>query len=193
MTETDIKGVMEGLLFAAGEEGLSLKELSSILELSTHDVEEIIYDLRATWKEQRRGLQIVQLADNFQMATLPEHSSYFSKLVHVPTRTQLSRAALETLAIIAYKQPITRLEIEEIRGVKSERILQILQRKGFINDVGRSSALGRPILYGTTNEFLDYFGLSRLDELPSAEAVFRPDKQEEDKQYLFQQLGLESS
>ncbi|WP_241154393.1 SMC-Scp complex subunit ScpB [Staphylospora marina] len=189
----DMKAVIEGLLFAAGEEGLSLKELSDITGLSKHQVEQLIHELRVDAKQMGRGIQIVKVAQVYQMATLPEHSPYFEKLAQAPTRSQLSRAALETLAIIAYRQPITRMEIEEIRGVKSERVIQVLQRKGLIRETGRAEGAGRPILYGTTREFLDYFGLNHIDELPPADSIFTWQEWEEERQDLFRRLGVESA
>lgn len=185
------KSIIEGLLFAAGEDGLRNKDLTTILDMSIQDVQDAIDELSIEMKEQGRGIQILQFADRFQLTTLPEHSVFLSKLNQVPTRAFLTRAALETLSIIAYKQPITRLEIEEIRGVKSERIIQLLQRKGLIKDAGRSNTLGRPILYQTTDEFLNYFGLNQIDDLPSPKALFNEEAIDEDKITLFKKLGME--
>jgi segregation and condensation protein B len=187
----EMKAVIEGLLFAAGEEGLSLKELSEVTGLAKHEVEKLIHEMRVDWKEQGRGVQIVRVAQVYQMTTLPEHAPYFEKLAQAPTRSQLSRAALETLAIIAYRQPITRVEVEEIRGVKSDRIIQVLQRKGLIREVGRAEGAGRPILYGTTREFLEYFGLNHIQELPPADSIFDWQEWEQERRDLFQRLGVE--
>lgn len=186
-----MKPVIEGLLFAAGDEGLSLKELSDATGLSKHEVELLIHELRVDMKQAGRGIQIVKVAQVYQMTTLPEHAPYFEKLAQAPSRSGLSRAALETLAIVAYRQPLTRMEIEEIRGVKSERVIQVLQRKGLIKDVGRAEGAGRPILYGTTKEFLDYFGLNRIDELPPADSIFDWREWEQDRRDLFARLGME--
>jgi segregation and condensation protein B len=109
---------------------------------------------------------IVQLAGTYQLATKKENAAYLKKLVDSPNTATLSQAALETLAIIAYKQPITRAEIEEIRGVKTERPLHTLMSKVLIKEVGRAEGTGRAYLYGTTKEFLDYFGLKSIQELP---------------------------
>lgn len=185
-----LKPAIEGLLFAVGEEGLSAQDLSSILDVSIEEVKKITNVLCEEMKSQGRGVQISQLADTYQMTTVPEHSHYFLKLVQMPKPALLSRAALETLAIIAYKQPITRVDVEEIRGVKSERIMQILHRKGLIKDIGRSNTLGRPILYATTPEFLNYFGLNSLEDLPSADSIFISHAIEDDKSHLFRQLGV---
>lgn len=143
------------------------------------------------WKLDQRGIQIVQVAKVYQLTTLPEHASYFEKLAHTPTRSRLSRAALETLAIIAYRQPITRMEIEEIRGVKTDRTVQLLQRKGLVRETGRAEGPGRPILLGTTKEFLDYFGLSRLEDLPAPDSLFNWQEMEQERRDLFERLGVE--
>jgi len=187
----EMKAVIEGLLFASGEDGLSLKELADVTGLPKHEVEKLIHELRVDMKEQGRGMQIVKVAQVYQMTTLPEHAPYFEKLAQAPTRSQLSRAALETLAIIAYRQPITRIEIEEIRGVKSDRIIQVLQRKGLIREVGRAEGAGRPILYGTSKDFLEYFGLNHIDELPPADSIFDWQEWEEERRDLFERLGVQ--
>ncbi|TCS93452.1 SMC-Scp complex subunit ScpB [Hazenella coriacea] len=194
MSDRDqLKAIVEGLLFAAGEEGLSPKEIGDIIGLNKNEVDLLIHDLRVDWKEQNRGVQIVKVAQVYQMTTLPEHRQYFEQLAHSPHRSQLSRASLETLAIIAYRQPITRVEIEEVRGVKSDRILQQLQRKGLIRDVGRAEGVGRPILYGTSKDFLDYFGLNHIDELPPPDSIFNWQEWEQDRSDLFQRLGMGSA
>lgn len=186
-----IKAVLEGLLFAAGEEGLSLRELAEIVELPKQDVKMLLQEMQMEWKLDLRGIQLVQVAKVYQLTTLPEHARYFSKLAEAPTRSELSRAAVETLAIVAYRQPITRIEIEEIRGVKSDRTLGQLQRKGLIREIGRAEGPGRPILFGTTKEFLEYFGLNRLEELPAADSIFHWQEWEQDRQDLSKRLGME--
>jgi len=159
--------ILESLLFAAGDEGLSLKQLAEVLEVDEHKASEIIEDLLHEYNhDNKRGIMIVQLAGTYQLATKKENSAYLKKLVDSPHTSALSQAALETLAIIAYKQPITRAEIEEIRGVKTERPLHTLVSKVLIKEVGRAERTGRAILYGTTKEFLDSFGLKSLKELP---------------------------
>ena len=159
--------ILESLLFAAGDEGLSLKQLAEVLEVSELKANEIIADLKKEYDgDTNRGIMIVQLAGTYQLATKKENAVYLKKLVDSPHTSTLSQAALETLAIIAYKQPITRAEIEEIRGVKTERPLHTLMAKVLIKEVGRAEGTGRAILYGTTKEFLDYFGLKSIEELP---------------------------
>lgn len=174
-----IKSVIEGLLFVAGDEGIDIKQLAAVVELDKETVEDIINDMLGDYKRGYRGFQIIQIADTYQLTTLPEHASYFERLATSPSNSTLSQAALETLAIIAYKQPITRVDIEEIRGVKSERSISTLVNKGLIKETGRLDAVGRPILYGTTKEFLEYFGLKSLKELPPPSAFYQNDEEEE--------------
>ncbi|MFK7696485.1 SMC-Scp complex subunit ScpB [Paenibacillus sp. HJGM_3] len=186
-----MKGVVEALLFVSGDEGLEAKQLADVLEVQPSVVKELIKDMRADFKRQGRGLQIVELAGTYQLTTLPEHAPFFEKLAYSPTRTSLSQAALETLAIIAYKQPLTRVDIEEIRGVKSDRALHTLVAKELIEEVGRAEAVGRPILYGTTKAFLDYFGLAQIEDLPEADAFHSEEGLEEETRMLFARLDAE--
>ncbi|TSB46847.1 SMC-Scp complex subunit ScpB [Alkalicoccobacillus porphyridii] len=162
----ELHAAIEGLLFVTGDEGLSHKQLAEVLELEEHDIKEAVHFLKQNFQTQKRGLQVIETAGILKLATLPEHTDYFKKLAASPIHSGLSRAALETLAIIAYKQPITRLDIDEVRGVKSEKSLQSLISKLLVTDVGRVAGTGRAILYGTTSYFLDHFGLKSLDELP---------------------------
>ncbi|MDR9791704.1 SMC-Scp complex subunit ScpB [Aeribacillus composti] len=161
------KSILEGLLFAAGDEGLSIKQLTSVLEIDEATVLSIIEDLKEEYQKKERGIDLVEVAGVYQLTTKKEHAPYLKRLMETPMNQSLSQAALETLAIIAYKQPITRIEIEEIRGVKSERPIRTLSAKGLIQEVGREEGAGRAILYGTTKEFLEYFGLKTIEELPS--------------------------
>ncbi len=161
-----LKAVVEGLLFASGDEGMTLDQLSKILEInksaSAHLIEELKYDYDNT----DRGLMVMESHDVIHLTTKPEHSQYFKRLLETPQSTRLSQAALETLAIIAYRQPITRTEIEEIRGVKSDGPVQTLINRYLIEDMGRKDTVGRPILFRTTKDFLTFFGLTSLEELP---------------------------
>ena len=160
------KGILEALLFAAGDEGLSVKQIASVLEITEYQATDIIESLKEEYISDVRGVQVIEIAGVFQMTTKKEHSDYLKKLVETSSTQGLSQAALETLAIIAYKQPITRAEIDEIRGVKTERPIHTLVTKVLIKEVGRAEGSGRAYLYGTTKEFLDYFGLNSIDELP---------------------------
>jgi len=179
-------GILESLLFAAGDEGLSLKQIKTVLEIEEFQAVEVVEMLRQEYEQNpNRGITLIELASTFQLATKKEHSIYLKRLVESPGVHTLSQAALETLAIISYKQPITRLEIEEIRGVKTERPLQTLLSKGLIKDVGRANGTGRAILYGTTKEFLDYFGLKDLNELPPLPEKVEDDFPQEDADLFF--------
>ncbi|MFD1138635.1 SMC-Scp complex subunit ScpB [Paenibacillus urinalis] len=184
-----LKSIIEGLLFLSGEEGLGVKQLSEIVDQRPEVVTDALEELKREYTKQGRGLQILKIAGNYQMGTLPEHAVYFEKLAYSPSRSSLSQAALETLSIIAYRQPITRVEIEEIRGVKAERALHTLTSKDLIQEVGRADAIGRPILYGTTKAFLDYFGLGTIKDLPEPAVFEDADPLEEETQLLFGKLG----
>jgi segregation and condensation protein B len=161
------KGVLESLLFAAGDEGLSLKQVCSVLEIEEQKAKDVLEDLKNDYEnDSNRGIYIIEIAGTFQLVTKKRNADYLKKLVESPHVSFLSQAALETLAIIAYKQPITRMEIEQIRGVKTERPIQTLTSKGLVKEVGRAEGTGRAFLFGTTKEFLDYFGLKSIEELP---------------------------
>ncbi|GIO83600.1 segregation and condensation protein B [Paenibacillus faecis] len=188
MNYQELKSIIEGLLFLAGEEGISPKQLAEVTDQRQDLIVEALQDMKSSFENQGRGLQIVQIAGNYQLATLPQHAPYFEKLAYSPSRSTLSQAALETLSIIAYRQPITRIEVEEIRGVKSERAIHTLVNKDLIEEVGRADAIGRPILYGTTKAFLDYFGLASLQDLPDLADFESSEQLEEETQLLFQKL-----
>ncbi|MCM3707737.1 MULTISPECIES: SMC-Scp complex subunit ScpB [Cytobacillus] len=179
------KGIAESLLFAAGDEGLSLKQIAHVLEVEENQAREILDSLMEDYNTGSRGIMVVELAGTFQLVTKKEFSPYLKKLVESPSAASLSQAALETLAIIAYRQPITRTEIEEIRGVKTERPLHTLSGKALIKEVGRADGTGRAYLYGTTKEFLDYFGLKSIEELPPL-----PDKISEEEDSLQEEADL---
>jgi segregation and condensation protein B len=183
-----LKSIIEGLLFLAGDEGLSVKQIAEIVEQRTELVKDALEEMKDDFVRQERGLQIIQIAGSYQLATHQEHAPYFEKLAYSPSRASLSQAALETLAIVAYRQPITRVEIEEIRGVKSERAIHTLVNKDLIEEKGRGEAVGRPILYGTTKSFLDYFGLAVIQDLPEPSLFENKDNLEEETQMLFDRL-----
>lgn len=161
----ELKATLECLLFATGEP-LQLEELSSILSLGMPEVEELLTELINDYQSTTRGLQIIAVAGGYQMVTRAAYASYIEKLCR-PKISSLSKPAMETLAIIAYRQPVVRAEIEAIRGVKVDHLLYNLIDKNLIQEVGRKDMPGRPILYGTTSDFLAYFGLYSLDDLPS--------------------------
>ncbi len=160
------KAILEGLLFVVGEDGLTLEQIGDVLEISEEEVKNILKDLRHDYESDDRGLRIDFLGNKLKLTTKYEHRDYYQKLLMNPETNTLSQAALETLAIIAYNEPITRVQINTIRGVGSRDVLRKLVAKGFIKESGRSDLPGRPILYETTSEFLDYFGLATIDDLP---------------------------
>lgn len=161
--------VLEGLLFVVGDDGLTLMQIVEIMDISLEEAKELIINLKNNYEDESRGIKINILGDRFKLSTKKEHRDYYRKLVETPENNTLSQAALETLAIVAYNEPLTRMDIDEIRGVNSREMLRKLVAKGLVKEEGRSDLPGRPILYATTNEFLDYFGLSSKDELPKFE------------------------
>ncbi|MEK7015112.1 SMC-Scp complex subunit ScpB [Bacillus sp. FSL R9-9410] len=166
MDRKEQKAIIEGLLFVAGDEGIYPEQIAKVLEVEVEEVINSIEEMQKECEGSNRGLQIVQYAKMYRFATKKEHAAYYQKLIDTPTTASLSQAALETLAIVAYRQPITRTEMEEIRGVKTDKALQTLVSHLLIKETGRAEGPGRPILYGTTKEFLDTFGLKTLDDLP---------------------------
>lgn len=158
------KSVIEVLLFVSPEP-LSLAEICPIVELEQPDVQMLLQELQQQHQRQG-GLQIIEVAGGWQLTTKPSFAPYVERLYKKTTSNTLSRAALETLAIIAYRQPVTRAELELIRGVKSDSSVNTLVEKGLVAEQGRRDGPGRPVLYGTTDEFLRCFGLKDLSELP---------------------------
>lgn len=161
--------IIETLLFISGE-AITLKEIASIIDCEESYTSELLVEMKLKYEANDRGLVLVNLNNKYLLATKSENSEYVQKLLKTNVRQSLSRAALETLAIIVYKQPITRIEIDEIRGVKSDRAIQTLIDKNLIRKSGRKEVPGRPLLYATTEEFLSYFGIKNLNEMPSIES-----------------------
>ena len=159
-------GVLEGLLFVVGDEGITLTQICDILNINMDEAKELLLQLKQSYEVEERGIRISYLGNAFKLTTKKEHREYYEKLIENPETNTLSDAALETLAIVAYHQPITRVEIDNLRGVSTGQIVRRLNAKGLIKEVGKSTMPGRPNLYGTTHEFLDYFGLSSLSDLP---------------------------
>ncbi|MGD8821270.1 MAG: SMC-Scp complex subunit ScpB [Anaerolineae bacterium] len=158
--------LLESLLFVA-DEAVPVDRLATILEIDLPEVEGALVELQQEY--QTRGLRIQQKRQRVQIVTAPEASPYIQRFLGLELTGRLSPAALETLAIVAYRQPVTRAQIEDIRGVNSDSVLRTLVNRGLIEEVGRLEQAGRPIIYGTTFEFLQQFGLSRLDDLPPLE------------------------
>lgn len=165
--------IIEALLFVSGDP-LHINTISSIIECSLEFTETLMEELAAEYENNKsRGLRIVNTNSEYQMMTKPVNSEHVQKLLKTNIRQSLSRAALETLAIIAYKQPITRVEIEEIRGVKSDRAIYTLLEKNLIKESGKKEVLGRPNLYRTTDEFLKHFDFNNLNQLPELEDLVK--------------------
>ena len=160
--------IIESLLFVSGEP-LKIKDISRIIGCSYDKAKDVINDMKSNYEEEDRGIEIMILNNSCQLVTKRKNSLYVQKLLNVNARQSLSNASLETLAIISYKQPITRVEIDEIRGVKSDSAVATLLQKNLIQESGRKDVVGRPILYSTTDEFLRYFGLSKLEDMPKME------------------------
>ncbi len=172
--------VLEGLLFVVGEDGLTLDQIEDVLEVSEEEAKELLSSLKKSYESDERGIRIDFLGNRFKLTTKQEHREYYQKLIENPETNILSQAALETLAIIAYNAPITRIQIDAMRGVSSVSIVRKLVAKGFIKETGRSDLPGRPILYETTSDFLDYFGLSTLDDLPNMDDFIEEQSEVED-------------
>ncbi len=175
-----MEGILEGLLFVQGDTGLTLKEVMSILEINEEEAKELVYRLKSSYENENRGLRLNYLGNTFKLTTKQEHKEYYQKLLESPTTHVLSQAALEVLAIIAYNEPITRSRIDEMRGVDSVFIVRKLLAKGLIKETGRADAPGHPILYKTTDDFLDYFGLSSKEDLPDISEIVVDDDEEKD-------------
>lgn len=164
-----MKSVLEGLLFITGDEGLTIKEISEVLEIEQDDALELINKLKQDYSNEERGIMIQDFAGKYKLTTKKEHKAYYEKLSELSSNKTLSQSALETLAIIAYNQPITRLEIDELRGIQSSQMIRNLISRDLVKEVGRKDTAGKPRLYAVTDEFLDYFGLTSLNELPTIE------------------------
>lgn len=158
-----MSNVLEAILFAVGDEGLTIEEISNILEIEEENVTQELESLEKMYEN--RGIELKLLGNKYKLITKSEYKEYIKKLTD-EVSNNLSKSALETLAIIAYNEPITRIQIDEIRGVNSSQMIRNLISKGFIEDVGKSDLPGRPLLYKTTNHFLDYFNLSTKEDLP---------------------------
>ena len=165
MDTNELGHVIEAILFVAGEP-VDVKELQRALEVTEDETYQAINALESDYSYHRRGICLKRFGQHIQLTTRAEYAPYVERLLQPIQKQSLSQSALETLAVVAYRQPVTKLEIEAVRGVKCDYSVQSLVHKGLIEEVGRKDALGRPILYGTTDNFLSHFGLSSLEELP---------------------------
>jgi len=169
MPPPNLQAALEALLFSS-DEPLSLSLLAESLDTAQDDVARALRELDADYRVRGAGVELREIAGGHLLVTAPEHAEWVGRLLRGRKRVRLSRAALETMAIVAYKQPVTKVEIEAIRGVDSGAVLATLLERNLITIRGRSKVVGRPLLYGSTTEVLDYFGLKDLAELP------RPDE-----------------
>ena len=185
----NLLGVLEGILFVVGDEGVTLNQICDILSVDMEEAKRLLMELKKSYDEDNRGIRISYLGDAFKLTTKKEHKEYYQKLIENPESNTLSQAALEVLAIIAYNQPITRVEVDEMRGVNNGQMIRKLIAKGMVKEAGKSTMPGRPNLYATTSEFLDYFGLSSISELPT---ILKEEiKEEETEKELFTSIYKE--
>jgi segregation and condensation protein B len=168
-----VESVVEAVLFAS-DEPLTAERLAGIIETSAKQVREHIEKLNEKYKTGSHAFKIEQIAGGYQMRTLGSYNYWLKKLVRARDESKLSPAALETLAIIAYKQPVIRADIESIRGVAAGEMIRSLMAKGLVKIAGRAEVLGRPMMYGTTKKFLEIFGLNSLKDLPKIEELKKP-------------------
>lgn len=165
MNKNKAQAIIEAVLFAMGD-SVELSKLVHVLEMEEKEIRAIISDMNEKYKEDNRGIYIIELEDSFQLSTKPELYEYLIKVAKAPRKYVMSDTLLETLSIIAYKQPITRIEIEKIRGVSCDHAVNRLLEFNLIQELGRLDAPGRPLLFGTTEEFLRTFGVKSLGDLP---------------------------
>lgn len=187
-----IKSAFESMLFVWGEP-LDVKVAAEIFNINWKDAYEYFRELQEEYEKDRRGIQIREIDKSFQFCTNIQNSEYIERLCTPVKEKKLSQSALEVLAIIAYKQPVTKGEIEAIRGIKCDRVIEGLAKKDLIAEAGRSSGIGRPILYGTTASFLSHFGFKDLKDLPDIEDIenFVNMEEEEPDHSDWQQISLD--
>ena len=169
MEKKNYKAIVEAILFTMGE-SVELTKIANTIELDAKETKKILEDLQNEYNTSDRGITIIELDGSYQMCTKTDMYEYLIKIAKQPKKRVLTDVLLETLSIIAYKQPITRVEIEKIRGVSCDHAVNKLLEYGLITELGRLDAPGRPLLFGTTEEFLRCFGVKSLDELPTVSA-----------------------
>lgn len=174
------RAAIEGLLFVNGDIGLTITELSSILEIERVNVLQILEEMKEEYTAENRGIKLEQFGDYYKFLTKEEHSEFYKKLYQKEATAPLTANALEVLAIIAYNEPITRSRVDEIRGSDSSYHIRRLVNKNLIEEKGKSNSPGRPYLYGTTPKFLDYLGLHSINELPELNPIEIVETLEED-------------
>ena len=190
-TKKNIKSALEAMMFTWGEP-LDSKTCSEVLEVEPTEVYDMFIELQREYLEEGRGIEIRRVDKSFQFVTAPINGEYIRRLCTPVKKRKLSQSAMETLAIVAYKQPVTRGEIESIRGIKCERVVEGLSKKEMIEEKGRSNGIGRPILYGTTAEFLKRFNFESLDDLPELDDIEGIYEEENFGSADFQQITMEN-
>ena len=170
MILAEAKSIIEAVLFVA-DRPLSSNQLAILIEMDSDDIELLIHELQKEYDDTKRSFQIMEIANGFQICTRSEYALWIKKFYTTEISSRLSMSALEALAIIAYKQPVTRAGVEEVRGVISDSVIRTLLERNLINITGRKDAPGRPLIYGTTSDFLIHFGLKDLNELPSIDEI----------------------
>lgn len=181
--QNELKAALEAILFISGEAVSPLK-LADTLAITTEEVDELIVSLQDDLKASNRGLALIKIAGEYRLCTKTKLASYLEKFTQIVDK-KLSQPLMETLSIIAFKQPVTKQEIEEIRGVNTDKILRRLVERDLIQEIGRKKVIGRPILYGTTSVFLQCFGLNDIKDLPEL-----PDMNYEEREKLYQEANL---
>lgn len=172
-------GAIEAILFVAGE-AVEIERIANALGQPLIAMDQILVDMDQHMKRQHRGIELVRLDEKIQLRTAAEYSEYVQQAIHPIQERTLTRSVLETLSIIAYKQPVTRAEIEAIKGVSADYSIQVLTNRKLITCVGRKDAVGKPKLFGTTDEFLRHFGISSMEELPHLEEIAPEPLEEQD-------------
>lgn len=187
MVVKELEGAIEAILYTLGE-SVELERIAGAVDQDEETVRNVIRNMMTRYDSDERGIHIIEMDGAFQMCTKPEMYEYLIKVAHIPKKHVLTDVLLETLSIVAYKQPITRIEIEKIRGVSSDHAVSKLVEYGLIQEVGRMDAPGRPMMFGTTEEFLRYFNYESLDDLP----ILNQETIEDFKAEVEKELGFES-
>lgn len=177
-----LKGVIEGILFVVGSDGVTVNDIKNIVNMGDQNIVILLEELQHDYQSEDRGIQIEKFGDRYKLVTKKEHLEYYQKMINREKNSELTQSSLETLAIIAYNQPITRIKVEEIRGVSCKHSIRKLLVQGLIKECGKSELPGRPMLYGVTDDFLDYLGIKSLDELPT----LTYEQLEEEEQDIFE-------
>ncbi len=180
MSSEELKKALEAVLFTAGEP-ISIRTVADLFSVSSHDVRQAVEELRSEYVDTGRAFRLEDIAGGIQLLTLPAHDIWIQGLHRKQIQSKLSGAAFETLAVIAYKQPITRADLEAIRGVQCGQVIKNLLDRGLAKVVGRDENLGRPLLYGTTSRFLESFGIASVRDLPQPELLPRERSEPESK------------